>query len=127
MDEFFEWTSKTFEFRPLQTSFRRQYISHVIVDFDYSINRLLKDFDQICRLVDATYKAENDKFDYPLHLGRFTLSPDPSETPLDARTGFVIESRGGHPYSANRYFSSAAVTTERHLELLKSIETFLNP
>lgn len=126
MDDFFEWTSKTFDLRPPQTPIRRQYTSHVVVDFDHSISGLLKDFDRMCRLVETAYKAENDQFDYPLHLSQFALSADPKELPPFVHTSFVIEPRGNYPYAANRYFSNAPVTTERHLELLEEIEATLS-
>ena len=125
MDDFFEWASKTFGLRPPQTPIRRQYTSHVIIDFDHSINGLLKDFDRLCRLIETAYKSENDQFDYPLHFARFGLSADPKELPPFAQTGFVMEPRGNHPYTANRYFSIAPVTTDRHLELLEKIEETL--
>jgi hypothetical protein len=36
---------------------------------------------------------------------------------------FVLERRSGEPYSLNRYFTSAPMTTSAHIRLLEAIET----
>jgi len=125
LDDFLGWATRTLEFRNIQTQFPRQYFSSIVVDFDLSISRLIKKFDHICDVLSAAFERENQEAHYKPYLSHLSFSPDPAEASPFARAAFTIEPRAGIPFSNNRYFSTAPLITESHLESLQEIEDVL--
>lgn len=121
VDDVFEWLKNTFRFRDPETKIVRRYISHVVVDFDQPIDSALKGFETIRRVLSDAYKvAYGTAVTYDLF--RIALTVDPQTLPQSAVTEFVIERRVNVPYSKNRFFSIAPLSTHAHLAFLEAIE-----
>jgi hypothetical protein len=123
-DDFMQWAINEFGMRRPITPPRRNYASQVVVDFDTSIDGLLKGFSSIVSLLnDGLRKCSNKEFD--LHVARLGISGDPHVLKFPAQSGFYIEPRAGLAYRSHRYFSGAPLTTALHLDLLAQIERLL--
>jgi hypothetical protein len=123
-DDLLDWSIKTFGLRRPTTRIPRKYVSHVIVDFDASIDRLVLAFSTIARTYEAALETETGtKTD--IHLNKFVLSSDPASGTPPTQTSFSIEPRVNVPYADMRYFSTAALTTAGHLKFLAALEEAL--
>lgn len=98
-------------------------VSRIVVDFDASIDELLRPigiFEEIeKRLVVPTTP----------HLLNFLINADASLMPKRIGginpSAFRIERRNDIPYEANRYFCMANMATVDHLDVLKHVEDYI--
>src|SRR5271155_3534165 len=98
IDDFIQWATKEFGLREPITPPRRNYSSQVVVDFDASIDGLLKGFSSIVNVLnEGLRKCSNNEFD--LHVARLGVSGDPHVLRFPAQSAFYIEPRGGLAYS----------------------------
>lgn len=121
MDDILVWGKKAFGLRDPETKIARKYVSHVVVDFNKPIDNALRGFDIIRRNLNDFYKQTYGT-GVVYDLFRISLAIDPQAVPLHTFTEFGIERRVGVPYSKNRFFSVAPLTTKAHLSLLEVVE-----
>lgn len=102
----------------------RKYFSSVVVQFDKNIDDAIKQLADIREIVEKSL----GKKPHELSLSRLAFGPE-TRVPIVAvnvetidKFDFSIERRRGQPFSARRYFSSAALTTKDHLATLEKIE-----
>jgi hypothetical protein len=121
LNDLFNWAKGVFGFRDPETQKPRVFESHVVIEFDRSIDAALRVFDPvrqaIAKSVEDTYEVKT-----PIGYHRIDLSV-PMKPQLEiGRPGLAIERRINYPFEANRFFSTSSFRTERHLELLQEFE-----
>jgi hypothetical protein len=125
LDDFLAWATTTFKLRERQSPIRRTYTSAFICKFDKEIESGLGKLDQVRKLLS---KALNTAYgwDYEYNLNRLNFMVDPMSIPHLRNTNFVMERRLQFPYSENRYYCIAPLSTEAHTHLLEDIEGMLS-
>lgn len=127
LDDIIALLEEHFGFRDISAASRRIYGSSVTLEFDKDIDDYMSVFKRIQDLLALVYTA-NFQTRAEIRVQRIAFACDPSELP-SAKAGymgpFVIERRAGHPYSENRYFSSAPIRTSEHLDVLGKIEELM--
>lgn len=121
LDEFLHWVTTSFTLREPQTKIPRTFFSSVVVDFESDLDLAFLDFERSMRHYNRLLKSLYG-WDLPVMASRVTFNIDPMTLPPQRHANFIIERRGGVPYEANRYFSSAPLPTDAHLELLEIFE-----
>lgn len=121
LNDVITWGKDTFGIREPITKPRTLYESNLVVEFDPTIERALRAFEQFRPLLEnhlrQTYEQE-----LPVHLSRIGLGFDPLGQPFIMRNEFGLERRINRPYSENRFFSIAPLKTRNHIELLETFE-----
>lgn len=107
---------------------RRLYTSHIDVELDANISRAIKGFDDFGKRITAvlrnhgTFGQEAPEFS----VFRLGFHGDYSNHPGKAGPqGFSVERRDELPYSENRYFTTAPLSTPDHLSMLVELEGLL--
>ena len=120
LDDAIEWLIKTFGVRRPQTTFQRNYQSHLVVEFDgrSAIHR----FEMVAKIMGAAFNAAHPLLKGEFDVQRLAFAIDPALVPPHTTTGFIFERRGQALYSLNRYFCMAPLRTEDHVRLLEEIE-----
>lgn len=123
LDEFVAWATETFNFQPRTSPVRRTYTSALVCTFNKDIEAGFEFIGRACALF-STALNETYGWDYPVKLNRLSFNVDPKAVPHLRNTNFILERRLQNPndYSENRYFTTAALKTERHVRLLETIE-----
>jgi hypothetical protein len=121
LKDLFDWAKGVFGLRDPETEKPRIFESHIVIEFDRSIDPALRIFDpvrqEIAKSVEDTYGVKT-----PIGYHRIDLS-GPMKPQLEiGRPSLAIERRIGFPFEANRFFSTSNFRTERHLELLEKFE-----
>ena len=122
LDDLIVWATQNYGFREPRTTLPRRFVSSVVVGFDVELSSALTAFDEL-REGFASAIKKGHGIEPEINASRITFAADPtkllrSEPPFE----FNIERRGGRPFSENRYFSSATLTTASHLDLLEAFE-----
>jgi hypothetical protein len=105
---------------------RHYYSSTVVVEFENSIDLMIRKFDRIKELASRLLKNRRG-IDQPVSAFRLGFGVDRLALPANtAASDFVIERRANVPFTQNRYFSDAPLPTDEHLEFLEAIEAILN-
>ena len=112
--------------RDFTTPPRRLYLSHVIIRFDQSINKLLHHFKAISSKLTETYE-EMYKRNVSFELATLNLNYDKMDVPQwFAPASFVIDRRIGKQYAENTFFCEAGLPTSKHLAALEALEKTLS-
>jgi hypothetical protein len=122
LNDVFEWVIKKFNFRPIDTH-RKLYSSAVVVEFEFSPAQLVTGYGKLVGLINAKTNVIMKK-PASVQFSRLALEMDPKEL-ADGQVAvprFLLERRASVEYSKERYFSSATMQTESHLEVLSEIE-----
>ncbi len=124
LEDAINWSRRTFGVREPTTKKSRVYESHVIIEFEKSIDSALSRFDQfrtqMAEAIEDTYGVK-----VPILNQRLDFSGPTNPLPDIGRPFLVIERRVGYAAETNRFFSSATVRTDTHLELLAQLEKSL--
>lgn len=124
-DAFFEdiflWAKEKFDLREFAREPRKMYRSQIIVEFDKSLNQLVKDFSVISHLVQLAYSQYTGR-DNPINLNRIDFRMDDTKVRGVTPVPFGIERRIDISHDTERYISEAAIPSDPHLQLLQSIE-----
>ena len=121
LDDVITWAWEAFGFREPITPPVPVFESHVIVEFERSIESALKIFDDLKEAFEAALRNTYER-DIPVHLSRIGVGGDPLSVSYPLKSEFVIERRIGRPFSENRYFSLAPLPTPAHIALLERLE-----
>ena len=124
VDDLIEWSIRTFgtQIDPSVPIVSR-YLSNVEVEMQ---NPLVKFRQQGLELIAKSLSKKFTAYgvEVPLfELTRFTLHTDSTALKVPNPTQFRLERREGFEFGANVFFSSAALKTGDHLELLEAIES----
>lgn len=115
-DHLQSWMKNEGAFR--ETPVSRLYLSHLVVDFEHSPQRLLKSFEKVLGIV-TKHMVEDNRALSESGLSRiaFEFRGGANEHPA-----YVIERRLGAPLAQERYFCIAPLRTRHHVETLEAIE-----
>ena len=123
-DDFISWATEEFSLRQIQTHIPRKHTSHVVVDFDVSLDAIVSSFTAIASIFELALKADQGVQIAP-RVQRLVLASDPLDGLPLAQTSFTLEPRSGTPFSSQRFFSAAPMSSEAHLNMLTAIEDVL--
>jgi hypothetical protein len=117
------WLISEFGYRTPMTV-KLRYTSNVIVDFEKSLERLITPFSLMSKEY-ARYLKEYAAIDAEIDVVRIGLGADPVGFPPFVNTNFLLDRRVDTPYTQNRYFCSAPLPTQAHVDFLQSMESQL--
>jgi hypothetical protein len=118
----FEWVKTQFGFRDINSGIRKLYGSTLIVDFERPLSRLFGGYTKIAELISARMITIVPQ---PQNMQFSRLDFDVDKTMVGGHVAlpkFVLERRGGVPFSQERYFSVAPMHTSDHIDVLTEIE-----
>ena len=105
----------------------RKYVSQVAVEFEYSIDDLLKSTRGMLGLLTQTF-VEAGYVSEPIGVYKYEFRVDTTQVPpASIQPSFIIERRDQTPFSENRYYSMAPLPVSDHVELLRKIEKLAAP
>lgn len=133
VDDILAWAKSTLGYREPQTKLPRLYESNLVVDFERQVDRLLYPFkalqSELQKALAATYGLQ-----LPIAITSFGIGADPLSVagqlpppiPGVLKPELGLVRRINHPYSENRFFSSAPFQTDVHIALLEQFEAALS-
>lgn len=124
VDDLIEWATNMFKLRQPRTGMTRKHTSHLVVEFDVTIDRFVNDFNAISKMFESALEADQG-VRIKTQLQRLALAADPLDGLSLGQTAFSIEPRAGVPFGDRRYFSAAPMTSAAHLRLLADMEVVL--
>jgi hypothetical protein len=124
LEDMMSWAMDHFGFRQPVTSEPRQFVSSVVVEFESSLDNTLEAFQQLKNDFSTQLHASYGWL-VEIESARVALACDPTKLPPLRTAELIIERRAGQPFSQNRYFSSAPLSTGAHLGLLDKFEQLL--
>jgi len=127
LNDLITYMEDTIGYRDIESHSRRGYGSTVVVEFDEAVSRHIRAIEEIEKYLSNIYTKQLGT-DLTVEFERLTFSPDPLDIPVGVMQffgNFVIERRANHPYSENRFFSTAPLRTNDHLAALGKIESIL--
>jgi hypothetical protein len=125
LEDIMSWIKEHFGFRQALTPQPRQFASSIVVEFEGSIDRALEALQELKNAFSAMLRASYG-WSLEIEASRIALACDPTKLPPQRTAELTIERRVGLPFSQNRYFSAAPLSTGVHLELLDGFERRLN-
>lgn len=127
LDDIVQMLESDFGFRDVRTLARRNYGSNVILQFEEGIEDYIKVIADIQRIIGPLMMRSIGIESEP-KIERLVFAFDPALVPAAKApfvSAFTIERRVGHPFSENRYFSSAPLRTADHIRALEEIGRLL--
>jgi hypothetical protein len=124
IDDLIVWSRTAFKLSNPLTGMRRSYTSSVVVEFDRPMDSLVNGFARITAAISEAYGAQGG-YAGGLYLWRMSFMADPQLGASANPTQFILERRAGAPADRQRYFSSAPLPTDKHLQLLQRIESMI--
>lgn len=110
LDDFITWSTEAFKLQERKSPVRRTYTSALVCSFEKTVKSGLGKLSQVCDLLSKSLKNAYG-WEYHYNLNRLAFNVDPGSIPHLRGTNFVIERRVQVPYSDNRYYSVAPLTT----------------
>lgn len=100
-------------------------VSNLVVEFDGVFDDYIVKMAAMANAINEL-RAGMPKFNIKrIAFGHGGVEPIADSLSAVERADFLIETRSGTPYQANRYFSSAPLRTTEHLALLERIEEIM--
>ena len=124
LDDMMSWVTERFGFRQPLTLRPRQLASSVIVEFKNSLDNALEAFQTLKTAFSGALHTHYG-WSVEIETSRVVVACDPTKLPPQRTAELIIERRTGMPFSQNRYFSAAPLSTESHLDLLEGFERLL--
>ena len=121
VDDVLGWLIRDLRFRTPQTLRPRIYSSSVVVQFDDTINKLIRAWDNLKDAIASAW-ANTQKTTIDYYLQSIAFQADPGVMPAGINTKFVLERRNNRPYAENYYFSSGPLPTRIHIAMLGQFE-----
>jgi hypothetical protein len=115
LDDLLTWTRETFKFRydPLLVK-TKAYESQISFTSDLALGKKLVQLSQFAKILEESGLGKvPTKQDIVAIMFRDEVSP---------RHSFTFERRDNTPFSENKYFSRAAFSTKKHLQLIEEFE-----
>ena len=123
LDDVISWVKTEFGFREISSSIRQLYNSSVVVDFENSPSGLVRQFKQIADFIsDRTVTIARDRKQMNFARLDFEIDKRTLAAGQVAISRFILERRAGVGFEQERYFSSAPMTTDDHIQTLEEIE-----
>jgi hypothetical protein len=125
LDDITEVLGTAFSLRNLRQVATKVYLSNVVVIFERSIEQRIKELGLIQSIVNSALAS---KVGVSFGFERLSFGADLTTVPISRAHsvhGFVLERRANHPFSENRYFSSAPLKTDEHFAVLEKISAVI--
>ncbi len=124
LDDLMSWAKRKYRLNAPET-FPTFYHSQLEVVFDVSLSQGFPTLQSLGKTVQSYLSKYGTKFpEYePTSIVMFT---DTSNVQVPVPTPLAIERRVGAPFSENKFFSQAPLTTKDHLAVLKQFEKSLS-
>lgn len=125
VDDLITWAEQAIGLRPPLTNIPRKYDNSVVVEFDAHIEKSLGIFDEV---IQSYNEALSILYAQAISTSfyRIDFAFDPTDVNLMVNTRFTIERRLRSPFSSNRYYCTAPLKTEMHINLLEKFERAIN-
>jgi hypothetical protein len=124
LDDLIAFLVEKFGFRYRSATLDRLNTSNVVVDLDQSFTTETPTFSVVGNLIDEILGTKNKYY-----LKRLAFGIDSSVSPQSATSvkqfigsDFMIEARANFPLGSNRFFSSAPLSTNDHVQYLERLE-----
>jgi hypothetical protein len=118
-DDLSNWVIKERKFRNFTIVPIRRFVSQIVIEFDKPLSKLINGFESLTRLVSEKLNTVYDA-KVNLEFGRIDFA---SSDQVSLRMpNFIIERRLNIPFSRERYYCSAPLRTNDHIEVLEQIE-----
>ena len=92
-------------------------LSEVVVDFERPVSKVIANYGKIADVILASVNDNRDAI--AANFGALVIEFESESTTVPK---FIIERREGSSVEDERYFCSAPLTTERHLQVLRELE-----
>jgi hypothetical protein len=103
-------------------SSRRLMVCHVVVELESPIQNAISVFKTMSTMLTAAMKGFYDR-SLEYEVAGFQLAADPTQQKERYfKTEFSIYHRDERPYSENRFFCTAPLPTDAHLEVLAELD-----
>jgi len=121
-----QWLQSQHGFRDFSSPVRELCLSEVTVEFERPLSRLIAAYEAISTALSMNIGPLFGTSE-AVQLARMDFGLDPSSPNVKvAGPRFVLERRSGVSFDQERYFSSAPLSTENHISLLRLIEQHLS-
>jgi hypothetical protein len=121
-----KWGKESLGIRDFSHPPRQGYLSQVTVQFEPSVNKLIKQFDDIATLL-TSLLMKTYRLNTVVELQGVRFDYDKLTAPnLYNLVQFTIERKAGHKYEDGLFWCQAPLRTTDHIQLLKTIETLLS-
>jgi hypothetical protein len=122
LEDVVPWVIAEFGFREPATGIGKLVSSTLIVDFEKPISKLLGSYELISEIISSRTVTIVPQ-PKPMQLSRLAFEIDKTVLVGQvAQPKFILERRGGISFTQERYFSSAPMHTQGHIETLMAIE-----
>ena len=112
-----EWLIKDYGCRQVRR--KPHYVSEIVVDFERPAANVLNNYEKIANILLSNVNENREAT--AVAFNAFSIE-FVTKSKSAAMPKFVIERREGTSVENERYFCSAPLTTERHLQVLEEIE-----
>lgn len=125
MDDLTSLLGSKFGFKIVENSPTRLHISSIVVEFDGALEKLSSDLERVSSVINGAISSAA-----PLQFRRIVFGCEGHEELVYSFDNlewghFLIERRAESPYSKNRFYCSAPMTTSAHYSTLEAIERAL--
>lgn len=125
LKDIIEWTESEFGLRRPSRPARIIYNSHIVIEFQKPLSKLIKSFSKFSEALSAAY-SELYNFEYNIDIEKIALKHDPTRLPQSAvAQEFFIERRLNRGYGEERYMAGAPLPSDLHLALLEQFESLI--
>ena len=125
LDDLLTWAEQAVGLRPPITIVPKKYNNAAVVEFETDIDRHLDIFNELTSSYKEMLASLYNKV-VSVSLYQIGFAFDSLEVNLPISSNFKIERRTGLPFSSNRYYCTAPLKTEMHIELLEKFERALS-
>lgn len=124
LDQFLNYISNEFGLSPYQEIVRSKiYVSELWVQTDKNLNALNPKLDKFVKHITSSIEGHSyHPIAYETSSIMFWTDPVVTNPPTPFRFERIID----RPFSENRYYSSAPLQTDVHLEILEELESILS-
>lgn len=105
-----------------QVRMKSLYVSEIVVDFEKPLSNLIEKYKEVARLIVSNVDESRGVGAMAINALSFEFVANDSL----AIAKFLIERRVGTNVEDERYFCSAPLTTERHVDVLRNIESLFS-
>ena len=129
LDDIFAIGAEQFGIRQPSQHARKLYASGFVAEFENDIAGLISKWKNLSALANS-YLQRLYELDVTIDLTRISLRPDPERLPhriVGLLADFTLERRVYVPYSSQRFYSTAPLPTDQHIEFLKALDALALP
>ena len=125
IDDVMAWSQQVLGARKPKTTIKRKYVSNIVAILDARVSNTIEAFRTVAAGSSEALKSVYD-VDIPISLSGMGWNSDVPPSPDTVISAdFNFYRRLNRPYSENRFFFIAPITTDIHLRWIESLEAAL--